>query len=331
MDLSVVFLGTGGSVPTARRATASVLIRPGGERIMVDCGEGTQRQMQRSTGLVALDEIYLTHFHADHYLGLPGLLKTYDLMAREAPLRIFGPPGLLDLFKTLARIFGRLGYEVDLIELDEGGAIAHEGYEIRSFPVDHGVPAYGYAMVEAERPGRFDPERAGELGITDQSDFGRLQRGEPVEGSSGTVTPDQVMGEPRPGRKIVVSGDTRPCEMTRVAAHQAELLVHDGSFAEEEAERARETRHSTARGAAELAAEAEAKLLAIVHVSSRYNVTDVLAEAQAAHHNCFAPRDFDLVEIPFPERGDPKLIPKGARERRDPEAANEPEPAPQSQ
>lgn len=328
MDLSVAFLGTGGSVPTARRATASVLIRPGGERILVDCGEGTQRQMQRSTGLLALDEIYLTHFHADHYLGLPGLLKTYDLMAREAPLRIFGPPGLVELFKVLARIFGRVGYEIDLVELDEGGAVAHEGYEIRSFGVEHGVRAYGYAMVEAERPGRFDPERAGELGISDPSDFGRLQRGERVEGSNGAVDPEQVMGDPRPGRKIVVSGDTRPCEMTRIAAHDAELLVHDGSFADEEAERARETGHATAREAAELATEAEAKLLAIVHVSSRYNVNDVLAEAEAAHANCFAPRDFDLVEIPYPERGEPSVIDKGARERRDP--TGEPEPAPQS-
>jgi ribonuclease Z len=316
MDLSLAFLGTGGSVPTARRATACLLLRCGGDRIMIDCGEGAQRQMHRSTGLLALDEIYVTHLHADHYLGLPGLIKTYDLMAREAPLRIIGPQGLADLFKTLRRIFGRVGYELELMELGEGEAVPHDGYEIRSFPVDHNVLAYGYAMVETERPGRFDPARARELGVTDVAKFGVLQRGGEVEGSNGTVRPEQVMGEARPGRKVVVSGDTRPCEMTRVAAHEAELLVHDGSFAVDEVERAAETGHSTARAAAELAKEAEVELLAIVHASSRYRVTDLLAEAEAVGQKCFAPRDFDLVEIPFPERGEPKVVENGARERR---------------
>ncbi|MGZ5341692.1 MAG: ribonuclease Z [Solirubrobacterales bacterium] len=324
MDLSVAFLGTGGSVPTARRATACLLIRAGGDRILIDCGEGAQRQMQRSTGLVAVDEIYITHFHADHYLGLPGLLKTYDLMAREKPLRIIGPPGLDELFKTLRRIFGRVAYELEVVELAEGEAVPHDGYEIRPFPVEHNVQAYGYALVEAERPGRFDPERARELGVSDEKEFGVLQRGGEAEGSDGTVRSEQVMGEARPGRKIVVSGDTAPCEMTRLAAHQAELLVHDASFATEEAERAAETGHSTARGAAELAGEAEAKLLALVHISSRYNVSDVRAEAEAVHPGCFAPRDFDLVEIPFPERGEPRVIENGARER--PEAVSEPVP-----
>ncbi len=308
-------------MPTARRATACLLLRAGGDRILIDCGEGAQRQMQLSTGLVPVDEIYVTHFHADHYLGLPGLLKTYDLMDREAPLRILGPPGLKELFKTLARIFGRIRYDVEFVELGEGEAVDHEEYEIRSFPVDHSVPAYGYALVEAERPGHFDPEAARDLGVTDVSQFGQLQAGEEVEGENGVVTPNQVMGEPRAGRKVVVTGDTRPCEMTRVAAHEAELLVHDGSFALEETERADETGHSTAAGAAELAEQAEAKLLAVVHVSSRYNVSDVLAEAEAVHPDTFAPRDFDLVEIPFPERGEPRLVENGARERPEPSPA----------
>src|SRR5439155_13454140 len=148
MDLSVVFLGTGGSVPTARRATACLLARVGGKRLLFDCGEGSQRQMQRSTGLVQIDEIYVTHYHADHYLGVPGLLKTYDLQGRERPLRVFGPPGLGSLFQALGRIFGRLGYEVELVELGEGEAVPHDGYEVRCFPVDHRVRAYGYALVE---------------------------------------------------------------------------------------------------------------------------------------------------------------------------------------
>jgi ribonuclease Z len=318
MDLSVVFLGTGGSVPTARRATACVLVRHGGDRLLFDCGEGAQRQMQRSTGLVQVDEIFITHFHADHYLGVPGLLKTYDLQGRERPLRVIGPPGLADLFRSLRRIFGRLNYEVELVELDEGEAIAHDGYEIRTFPVDHRVRAHGYALLEEERPGRFDPDRATQLGVSSGPDFGRLQSGADVEGSSGTVRPADVMGEPRAGRKLVITGDSAPCEMTRVAAHKAELLVHDGSFADEETERAAETHHSTARQAAVLAREAEVKMLALVHISSRYDVGAVLAEAREELPGAVAPRDFDIVEVPFPERGEPRLIDRGARPPRPP-------------
>jgi ribonuclease Z len=313
VDLSVVFLGTGGSVPTARRATACLLARIGGDRILFDCGEGSQRQMQRSTGLVQLDEIYLTHYHADHYLGLPGLLKTYDLQARERPLRIVGPRGLHGLFSVLARIFGKLSYDVELVELAEGDAVRHDGYEVRSFEVAHRMRALGYALVEDERPGRFDPEAAARLGVEPGPDFSRLQGGEEVKGSDGLVSPQQVMGEPRRGRKVVVSGDTAPCEMTRVAAHEAELLVHDASFADEELERAVETGHSTARQAAELAAAAGVKLLTLVHISTRYDIRDVLAEAREVFPAAEAPRDFDLVEIPFPERGEPTLIENGAR------------------
>jgi ribonuclease Z len=325
MDLSVVFLGTGGSVPSARRATACVLIRAGGRRILIDAGEGAQRQMILSTGLVHVDEIYLTHFHADHYLGLPGLLKTYDLLEREQPLRVVGPAGLHGLFDALRRIFGKLRYEVELMELGPGEAIDHDGFEMRSFAVEHRMKALGYAFVEPHRPGRFDVDAARGLGITNERDFGRLQRGETISVNGSEVTPDQVMGDPRAGRKLVVTGDTSPCEMTRVAAHEAQLLVHDGTFAVEETARATETGHSTARDAAALARDAEVGMLAIVHVSSRYSVGAVLDEAREVFANTIAPRDFDLIEVPFPERGEPKLVPEGAKRR--PEAPVEPAPA----
>jgi ribonuclease Z len=305
MDLSVVFLGTGGSVPTARRATACLLVRLGGERVLFDCGEGAQRQMHRSTGLVQLDEIYLTHYHADHYLGLPGLLKTYDLQDRQRPLRIVGPKGLHNLFSVLARIFGKLSYDVELVELAEGDGVGHDGFEIRSFPTEHRMRALGYALVEDERPGRFDPEAATRLGVQPGPDFSRLQAGEEVQGSGGIVTPDQVMGPPRRGRKVVVSGDTGPCEMTRVAAHEAELLVHEATFAEEDAVRARETGHSTAAQAAQLAAEAGVSMLALTHVSPRYAGAELRDEARAIFQQAIVPRDFDRVEIPLPERGAP--------------------------
>ena len=173
MDLSVAFLGTGGAVPSARRNTASVLVARGGERLLFDCGEGTQRQMQRSLGLVQVDAIYFTHFHADHFLGLPGLLKTYDLTERERPLTIYGPRGLRDLIQSLGRVIGRVGYKLDLVELEPGDAIPCDGGEIRSFPVEHSVRAFGYALVEAERPGRFDPEAAKRLGRQGRPGFRR--------------------------------------------------------------------------------------------------------------------------------------------------------------
>jgi ribonuclease Z len=315
MDLSVVFLGTGGSVPSARRATACVLIRAGGSRILVDAGEGAQRQMINSTGLVQVDDIYITHFHADHYLGLPGLLKTYDLMERQAPLRIVGPAGLREMFEALRRIFGRLRYDVELVELAPGEGIEHDGFEMSAFAVEHRMKALGYAYVEPERPGRFEVDAARGLGITDDRDFGRLQRGETVTVDGADVRPDQVLGDARPGRKVVITGDTAPCEMTRIAAHAAQLLVHDGTFAVEEAARAADTGHSTARDAAQLAGGAEVHMLAIVHVSSRYNVSAVLNEARDVFPNTVAPRDFDLVEIPFPERGEPELVQGGAKQR----------------
>jgi ribonuclease Z len=317
MDLSVAFLGTGGAVPSARRNTASLLVSRGGERLLFDCGEGTQRQMQRSLGLVQVDAIFFTHFHADHFLGLPGLLKTYDLTERERPLTIFGPRGLRDLIQSLGRVIGKVGYRVELVEIEPGDAISRDGAGVRAFPVEHSVRAFGYALVEADRPGRFDPEAARRLGVEEGPDFATLQRGEPVQGSLGPVNPEDVMGKSRPGRTLVITGDTAPCHATVEAAKGADLLIHDASFAEEEAQRAADTGHSTVGQAAAVAREAEAKLLALVHISSRYHVGKVLEEAREVFEPAMAPRDFDLIEIPFSEKGEPTLVQNGARERRE--------------
>jgi ribonuclease Z len=310
MDLSVAFLGTGGAVPSARRNTASVLVARGGERLLFDCGEGTQRQMQRSLGLVQVDSIFFTHFHADHFLGLPGLLKTYDLTERDRPLTVYGPRGLVDLFKSLARVIGRVDYKLELVELEPGEAVPLDGAEVRAFPVEHNVRAHGYALVEAERPGRFDPEAAEGLGVAEGPAFARLQRGEAVETAAGTtVRPEEVMGESRPGRRLVITGDTAPCHATVEAARGAELLVHDASFAEEEAQRAADTGHSTVGQAAAVAREAGVEMLALVHISSRYHVGKVLDEAKEVFPGCVAPKDFDQIDIPFSERGQPQLVP----------------------
>ena len=313
MDLSAIFLGTGSSVPSARRSTASVMLVRGGRRMMFDCGEGTQRQLQRSVGLAQVDEIFLTHFHADHILGLPGLLKTYDLTAREEPLTIYGPRGLHDLFNTLGRLIGRTDYDLDLIEMDPGDAVPHDGARVEAFAVEHSVRANGYALIEEERPGRFDPEAAKRLGVREGPAFAALQRGEQVEGDAGPVRPEDVMGERRLGRTVAITGDTAPCHSTVSAAADADLLVHDASFSEEEAQRAVDTGHSTVGQAAAVAREAHVKMLALVHISSRYHVGKVLEEAREVFEPTLAPRDFDVIEIPFPERGEPELVPNGAR------------------
>ena len=301
MDLDVLFLGTAGSAPTAQRGLPATLVRLGGDRLLFDCGEGTQRQLVRSTGLIELEEVFLTHFHADHVLGLPGMLKTFSLRQRERPLTVYGPVGLARLFKVLQPLVGNSTFPIDLVELEPNEELDRDGYRIAAYEADHVPRALGYAIVEDPRPGHFDPERARELGVTPGPDFGRLQQGETVNG----VRPEQVMGETRRGRKVVLAGDGLPSEMTRLVACGADLLVHEATFLEEEAARAAETKHSTARGAAELAAAADVHTLALTHVSTRYGGGQVRDEARQAFERTIVPRDFDSVEIPFPERGEP--------------------------
>jgi ribonuclease Z len=304
VDLSLFFAGTAGSVPTPRRGLPAILVRRGGDRILFDCGEGTQRQLLRSIGLTELTEIFITHFHADHWLGLPGLLKTFDMRARERPLTVYGPPGLRDFVLLGMRAAGRVHYPLELVELEPGQVLARDGYTLAPVPVAHRGTAYGYVLFEDERPGVFDPAAAVALGVRPGPDFGRLQRGETVDG----VRPDQVLGPARPGRKLVISGDTTPCEALRIAAHRADVLVHEATFAAEETERAAETGHSTAGQAAGLAREAEVRLLALTHFSTRYPVGVLRDEARAVFADTALPRDFDTIEVPFAERGRPELV-----------------------
>src|SRR5438105_3046803 len=279
MDFSVFFAGTAGSVPSARRGLPAVLVRRGGDRLLFDCGEGTQRQLLRSVGLMDLDTVFITHFHADHWLGLPGMLKSFALRERSEPLAVYGPRGLKELMGVMRVVYGRPPFDLRIVELEPAERVEREGYSITAVPVVHrGDASFGYALVEDARPGHLDPALAEQLGVTPGPDFGRLQRGETVAG----VNPEQVMGPDRQGRKIVLSGDTAPCPALAVAAHQADVLVHEATFVEEELERARETSHSTARQAAELARDAEVHLLALTHVSSRYSGGEIRDEARAA-------------------------------------------------
>lgn len=312
MDLSIFFAGTAGSVPSARRGLPAILVRRGGDRVLFDCGEGTQRQLVSSVGLADLTEIFLTHFHTDHWLGLPGMLNTFNLRGRERPLAIHGPPGIRDLMALVQRMSGRPGFDLHVIEVDTGDVLERDGYRIAPVSGRHRGPSLAYVLYEDERPGTFDPARAIALGLQPGPEFGRVQRGETVRG----VGPGDVMGPTRPGRKLVLSGDTRPTDAIVVAAHGADVLVHEATFADDERERAAENGHSTARQAAEVARDAEVAMLAINHISTRHPPSLMRDEARAVFANTVVPRDFDTIEIPFAERGEPSLL------RWDPDAAD---------
>jgi ribonuclease Z len=304
MELSIFFAGTGGSQPTPRRGLPAIVIRRGGERMLLDCGEGTQRQLVRSTGLTELDAIFLTHLHADHWLGLPGLLKTFDLRGRERPLTVYGPRGTRELLDGLMRFAGRTAYDLYVDELEPSEPVEGDGYTITAIPVAHRGISLGYVLQEAPRPGVFDPAAATAAGLRAGPEFGRVQRGETVRG----VRPADVMGPSRPGRRVVFTGDTRPCDTVRAAARGADVLVHEATFAIEEAERAHLTGHSTASQAAGVAREAGVRLLALNHLSIRYPAGQLREEAREIFPRTVLPRDFDVIEVPFPERGEPELV-----------------------
>jgi ribonuclease Z len=324
MDLDLIFLGTAGSMPTAQRAPAALLVRRGGDRLLFDCAEGTQRQLLRSSvGLVELGEIFVTHFHADHILGLPGLFKTFSLRGRERPLEVHGPRGLVDLLGSLKRVVGKLSYEVRVVELEPGDVLERDGYRLAAFEVAHGVPAVGWSLIESTRPGRFDVETADALGVPSGPARGALQRGESVTLPDGSVvSADQVLGPPRPGRKIVITGDTAPSESIVEAAWGAEVLVTEATFSEEELERAQETMHQTAAQAAGIAQRANIGLLALTHLSNRYFGPEIAREAREIFPDTVVPKDFDVVEVPFAERGTPQLVKGGALHRPEPEAVS---------
>jgi ribonuclease Z len=266
-------------------------------------------------GLADLDEVFLTHFHADHWLGLPGMLKTFDLRTRARPLAIYGPEGLRELISLALRAAGRVRFELQLVEIGPGDVLKRDGYAVAPIEVSHRLNALGYVIYEDERPGEFDPAAAERLGVTPGPEFGLLQRGETVRG----VSPGQVMGPRRPGRKLVISGDTAPCESVQIAAHRADLLIHEATFAEDELERATETHHSTAAQAAAIARDAEVTLLALTHFSTRYAPSVLRDQARAVFQATVIPRDFDTIEIPFPERGEPALVHWEDRPRPEPE------------
>lgn len=307
MTLRVTFLGTGGAVPTTRRNTASLFVNREGDGLLFDVGEGTQRQMMRFGTGFDVDAVFLTHTHGDHVLGLPGLVQTWGFNDRSAPLTVYTPSGTVSQVRDLLEALDTdPPFDLTVRGVSPGDTVfARDDYRVEAIPAEHRTTAVGYALREAERKGRFDRERAEELGVPPGPKFSQLHEGEPVELEDGTtVEPDEVVGPPRPGRTIVYTGDTRPNEQVVEAAEEADLLVHDATFTESERERATETGHATAREAGDIASRAGVSRLALVHISSRYagDATPLAVEAaEVFDGELFVPEDGDELSVPFPD------------------------------
>lgn len=303
--LTVTFLGTSAARPTVERGVSSLAIQREGETFLFECGEGTQRQMMRFGVGFALSEIFVTHYHADHFLGMTGLVRTFGLQGREEPLHLYGPRGAQRNLGAAVRLgVERSSFPIHIHEVKPGDRLERDGYAIEVFAVAHGRDAVGYALREGRRLGRFAPERARALGVPEGPLWGRIQRGETVTLADGrTVGPADIVGPPRPGRLVVYTGDTRPCDAVVEAATEADLLIHEATFSEEEKDRARETDHSTALEAAQVALAARAKRLVLTHVSARYSVAShlLLEEARQVFQETVVARDGMVLEVPFPD------------------------------
>ncbi|HEX9727551.1 MAG TPA: ribonuclease Z [Gemmatimonadales bacterium] len=303
--LSLTFLGTSAARPTVERGVSSIAVQREGETLLFDCGEGTQRQMMRFGVGFTLSEIFFTHFHADHFLGITGLIRTLGLQGREEPLTLYGPRGARRILGGLAEVGReRTPFPIEIRDLAAGAVLSRDEYDIEAIGVEHGGVALGYAIREHERLGRFDPDKAAELGVPEGPLWGRLHKGETVGLADGRrIGPEDLVGPPRPGRLVVISGDTRPCEQVVAAATGADLLVHEATFSAEEKDRAVETHHATAVEAAQVALAARAKKLALTHLSARFSAGSnvLLDEARAVFAETIVAKDGLVLDVPYAE------------------------------
>jgi ribonuclease Z len=299
----ITFLGTAAARPTVGRNVSSLIIQREGDVMMFDCGEGTQRQMMRYGTGFTFSDIFFTHLHADHFLGVIGLLRTLGLQAREEPVDLWTPRGTTDTLRTAVELgVERVPFEVRIHELAPGEAVKRGAYDIVPFKTSHrGGPSLGYAIVEHPRLGRFNADKARELGIPEGPLWGKLHHGQPVEVDGRVFRPEDIVGAERPGRRVVYTGDTRPCAATREHARGADLLIHEATFAQDEADRANQTGHSTAREAAEVAASAGVLKLALTHFSPRYadDPRHLEREARGVFPDVVAAYDGLVIEVPY--------------------------------
>ena len=304
--LALTFLGTGAACPTVERNVSALAVQREGETLLFDCGEGTQRQMMRYGVGFSFRELFFTHYHSDHLLGVMGLFRTMGLMDRKEGVTLYGPKGAQRILaNALAVGIERTRFPFEIVEVKPGDRLGRGEYEIAVFATEHRADTVGYALVEHDRLGRFDPDRARALGIPEGPLWGQIHKGKPVTlGDGRVISPAELVGPARPGRTVVISGDTRPHAALIAAAKGADLLVHEATFGEDERERAVETGHSTAREAAQVAAEAGVRRLVLTHISARYtrDAPELLAEAQALFAETVVARDGLTVEVPYPDR-----------------------------
>ncbi len=302
--LSLTFLGTGAACPTVERNVSSLTVHREGEMLLFDCGEGTQRQMMRYGVGFSFQDIFFTHYHADHFLGVIGLFRTMGLLDRTAGVTLYGPKGAQRILGAALSVgIERNKFPVEIIEVRPGDRLGRGDYDLEVFETEHRADTVGYALVEQPRLGRFDPDRARALGVPEGPLWGQIHKGNTITLADGTtIAPEALVGPTRPGRTVVLSGDTRPHPPVTRAAMGADLLVHEATFSEEERARAVETGHSTAREAAMVAREAGVKRLVLTHISARYTreAPELLAEAQAVFPEVQIARDGLTVEVPFP-------------------------------
>ncbi|WMW22512.1 ribonuclease Z [Methanolobus mangrovi] len=304
--LRVTFLGTGGSLPTPERNPSAIMVNREGELMLFDCGEGTQQQMMRAkTGMKALSSIFITHFHADHILGIPGLIQTMSFHGRTEPLKIYGPHWVHEFAKILSALgYYKLRFEIDAIDLNPGDIIKRDEYSIMALKTEHSIPSLGYALIENERIGKFNRQKAIDLGVQPGPLFSKLHRGESVEVDGKLIHSKDVVGDGRPGRKIVYTGDTRPCKAILEASKDADLLIHDSTLASDQQEWAIESMHSTAQEAAALAKEANVLRLVLTHISSRYSddASQLFEEAKDIFEKVVVAEDMMELDIPYKDK-----------------------------
>jgi ribonuclease Z len=298
--IRVTFLGTAASRPTVGRNVSAVMVQREGDSFLFDCGEGTQRQMMRFGTGFAVHDVFFTHMHADHFLGITGLLRTMGLQGRTDAIRLWAPEGGAGILHQAVNLgVERVPFDVEVTELPSGSRVARDGFDILAYRSQHGR-SLGFALEEHERLGRFNPLRARELGVPEGPLFGKLHRGEDVEVEGRTIRAADLVGPPRPGRRVVYSGDTRPCRETLETARDADLLIHDATFTHDEVARARETNHATAREAADLARRAGVLRLVLTHISARYadDARPLEREARDVFRNALVAYDGLVVEVP---------------------------------
>ncbi|MFO7967335.1 MAG: ribonuclease Z [Archaeoglobaceae archaeon] len=303
MLLKITFLGTSGTTPSVERNLSAILIQLGKHRVLFDCGEGTQRQMMHAKTGFKLDAVFITHLHTDHFLGVFGLLETLSLNEREEKLTVYSPDAKFLRFMFKAFGYEYLSFPVEVIDLGDGEEVDFDDFKVVSFQTDHIVNSLGYALIEEDRPGKFDRKKAENLGIPPGPLYSQLVNGESVKIGEKLITPDMVVGDSRPGRKVVYTGDTRPCEEVETVETitDPDVLIHDGAFTSELQEWAEETKHSTAREAAEIAHKIGAELLVLTHISARYSkdATPLLEEAKEVFKNTLIAHDYYSLQVQY--------------------------------